>query len=361
MTSLTPEQRLDKNGRLVTRHVRTGPAASPALASLPKVSLGTSKQQKVRKPSTTQKVHLNIKTHWADGRLKEITNMKHRGYDTSRIRCSNAEAYDVFSVVGSPHNTLRLLAAGIRSKEDAIQFLSENDLSDLQQDGSEVMDELISRGIPAVPAMESLQRFGLDRMDHDNFFDAVEANSVRALREATGSPIDVPHMVWMGEISMDDVKVIGATRLAKSRDIYSVMDQLKEIKNGTSPYDAETLLQLVIIGDNNHTDTLNDPIRAAGRFGTDMVLGLKHYSRAMNVEGALRNTPYNTAERGEIIQLHDALLDQGKHLNTTGLRIVYDAGVEVKDVVDGLDKGLELSEIAAIKEGIEPSVSSGWL
>jgi hypothetical protein len=139
------------------------------------------------------------------------------------------------------------------------------------------------------------------------------------------------------------------------------MDQLREIKNGTSPYDAETLLQLVIIGEDNRTDTLNDPIRAAKRFGTDMVLGLKHYSRAMNVEGALRNTSYNTAERGEIIQLNDALLDQGKHLNPTGLQIVYDADVAVQDVVDGLDNGLELSEIAAIKAGIEPSVSSGWL
>lgn len=359
--SLTPEQRLDKNGKLVTRHIRTGPAAPASLSSLPKVSLGASKQQKVRKPSTTQKKHTEIRTRWADERLKEVTNKKHRVFDTSRFTCSDAEAYDVFSAVGNPDNTLRLIAAGVRTKEDAIQFLNDNDLYDLQQDGSEVMDELISRGVSAVPAMESLSKFGLDRLDHEHFFDAVEANSVRALREATGSPIDVPHMVWMGEIDMADVRMIGATRLAKARDVFSVVEQLKEIKDGTSPFGAESLRQLVDLGEANFTDTITDPIRAAKRFGADMVLGLKFYSRAMSVDSALRNTPYNTAERGEIIQLNDDLLSKGKHLNPTGLRVVYDAGLGVQEIVDGLNNELELSEIAAIKAGIEPSISSGWL
>lgn len=359
--SLAPEQRLDKNGKLVTRHIRTGPAAPASLSSLPKVSLGASKQQKVRKPSTTQKKHTEIGTRWAEKRLKEVTNKGNRVFDTSRFTCSDAEAYDVFSVVGHPENTLRLLAAGIRTKEDAVQFLNDNEISDLQQDGTEVMDEMIARGLPAIPALEGLSRFDLSRMDHDNFFNAVEAHSVRALRTATGSVVDVPHMVWVGEMDIEDVKTVGATRIAKARDVYAVVDQLKEIKAGTSPYDADTLRQLIELGQNNYTDTVNDPIRAARRFGADMVLGLNYYSRAMSVDSSLRNTPYNTEERGAIIKFNDALISQGKNLNTTGLRLVYDAGVSVQEVVDGLNNDLDLSEIAAIKEGIEPSISSGWL
>ena len=358
MTSLTPEQRLDKNGHLVTRHVRTVPNSSTA-KTLPKPVLGASKQQqKKRKPSTTQKKHNDVRARWSDERLNQFCLKKQQIF---RFTCSDAEAYDVFSVLGSPDNTIRLLAAGIRTKEDAIKFLNEHDLSDLQKDGSAILDEVIARGIPVIPAMESLIRFGLDWQDNEHYFDAVEANSVRALREATGSAVDVPHMVWMGDVSLSDVKVIGATRLAASPDAFVIMDRLKAINSGESAYDVETLRQLIILGETNSTTLTDDPIRTADRFGADMVLSLKYYSRAMNLNSSLRKTQYTIDQRAEILRFNDALLCEGKSLNTQNVRIAYDAGVEVQEVVEGLNKGLEVEQIAAVKEGIAPSVTSGWL
>lgn len=355
MTSLTPEQRVDKNGRLVTRHVRNGVSSAPSLAGIPAPSLPATRAKKAPTPKTVQKLHSDIHSFYADERLKAVFK-----YGAFHFTCSDAEAYEVMSVTDSSHTALRLLGAGVRSKQEAIAWLDKHELTDLQQDNGEVVEEVIRRGLPAIPTLLAFNKYGVDRKDQPNYFDAVEAYTVRSLREATGTSDDIPHKIWMDEISLSDVRAIGATRLATAeKKMYGVVDQLEAIHKGESPYDLEALKGLITLGE--ETNFISDTIVDAKFYGAEFVLGMKDWRYAKSLTYLLPKGTYNKGQIKEIMKLSDDLRASGKFLNPDGLQLIYGAKVSVKETVEGLDKGLELSEIVAIKEGIQPSVTSGWL
>ena len=355
--SLTPEQRLDKNGRLVTRHVRNGASAPAGSGKIPAPSLPSQKAKKASdsKPKTVQKKYSEIESSYADERLKKVYP-----FSIFHFTCSDAEAYDVMSVSDSSHTALRLLGAGVRSREDAITFLEQHGLGDLQQDNSEVVDEVIRRGLPAIPTLLAFNEYSVDRKDSPTYYDAVEAQSVRALRETTWSTNGVSHLIWMDRISLADVRAIGATRIKEAeRNNISVLDKLKEIHAGTAPYDINMLKRLVSSSEKEYF--LRDTVFMADQYGAEFVLGLKHISMAQAMDSNISTHQYSRQQRMEIMKLNDDLRAAGKYLTYEGIIIAYDAGATVQDVVEGLDRGMEISEIAAIKEGIQPSIVSGWL
>lgn len=356
MPSLIPEQRLDKNGKLVTRHVR-GSAPASSLTKLPKPELKPSKA-KSPSPKTVPNQHKGIEARYADDRLKEVCRRKRGVYDIVRFTCSDAEIYDVYSVVNKVDNAYKLLGSGIKTKEDAISFLSEHGLSDLQADNSGTVDELVRRNLPAIPAMDAVRHYGASmKKSWPNYWDAVEAHSVRALRDGT----DIPHLVLTGQVSFSDVRTVGATRIAKAENKFiAVSDQLVAIHKGESSYDAETLGQLIKISEGPMV-SIPDPLHMARTYDAEFVLSLSDFASASNLENTLRDKGYSADQKKQIIRLNDELGRRRKPLGFTHLRAVYEAGVDAEAVVDGLDSGMDIPQIIAVHEGIERGLSSGWL
>lgn len=357
MSPLIPEKRTDKNGRLVTRHVRSGTAPS-STASIPKPVLAGEKTGKTKAPSTVQKTHEGVTARWADARLKELAEKNGRA---DSFTCSDAEAYDVLSVTNSPENTIQLLRIGVRTNQQAVSFLRNTTLSDLQDDGTAVVEELVRRGIPGVPAMAAMIKFSFYPRGSKNFYDAVETESVRAFSNMKSKSGDLPYLVYEDSISLADLRAIGATRVQKYPDIYTLVEELKKQKKGVSPHSIEQLRDLVALGIEHSTTQFNDPIKAANAYGFELVTGLNNYAKTMAGESGLRNRGYTAVQRGEMLQLRDALGSANRNLPLKSLWEAYDAGLRADEIIDGLDGGLEMRSIIAIKSGIEKSVSSGWL
>lgn len=359
---LTPEQRLDKNGRLVTRHVRSTPAATTATV-MPAPTLRAA-PAKERKAKTVQNEHKGIEMRASlDRRLRDICRAESRVYSIARFTCSDAEAYDVLSVTGNPANALCLLAAGIRTQQHARKFLAKNGLTDLAADNSEVVDECISRGLPAIPVLLSLADFHLSLRDRwPAYYDAVEAQSVRALRDKT----NIPHLVLTGQVSLQDVRTVGATRIAEAESRFlAVQDQLKAIHEGVSPYDAKTLKQLIMLSEGGYYNSFINPLHMADMYGADFVLGLHDYDTATEFHNKLNTisgTTYDRAAKAELIKLNDDVMVRRKRgMRPEDLCVLYDAGVSADEIADGLDREMTVQQIIAVKEGVSASVSSGWL
>lgn len=354
---LIPELRADKNGKMVTRHVRNGqPVASQG--NIPAPQLGAKKKAEP-KASTTQKRHEMISIKYASEDLRKAASRNGYVVDICHFTCSDEEAYSVLSVVGFD-DALALLNAGIRTKHEAQDFLAEHNLRYLEEDNSELVREAIERKMPAIPAIEGFKYANPQR---PTYFDAAEAYSIKTLRDATGSPIGIPHMVLMDEISLEDIKHIGATRLAKAEKnmIMGVTDELKAIHAGTSKYDIDTLKKLIIKEEENYGSYLIDSIRFANTYGADLVLGLKNYYRGLNNLDAMRKSELTVEDKGKIIQLEDNLEARKISIPLDNVMKLHDAGVPETKIIEGLEAGLSVPEIIALHEGVEASLTSGWL
>jgi hypothetical protein len=329
---------------------------------MPAPSLKASKQA-APKMKTAQNKHKEIRLKHVDNRLKTICRKEHRVYDIVSFTCSDAEAYDVMSATKSVHDALCLLTAGVRTRDDAYNLLMKHGLSDLEADSNESAEECIRRGLPAIPAMQALAEIDISLKDRwPAFYDAIEAHSVRALRDKT----NIPHLVLTGQVSLQDVRTVGATRIAEAENRFmAVQDQLKDIHKGESPYDATTLKRLIMLSENGSHVSFPDPLHMAEMYGADFVLELQYYGTATDFHSkinTLSGTTYDHAAKAGIIKLNDDLMVRRKRgMRPEDLCVLYDAGVSADEIADGLDKEMTIQQIIAVKEGVSTSVSSGWL
>lgn len=358
---LIPEKRPDKNGRLVTRHVRTDTAAPLSNKKLPAPVLGSGRKE-APQAKTVKNQHRDIRVRFADEKLMDICRRKLWVRNPIRFTATDAEVYDVFSAVGDGNNALLLLAAGVRSGGEARDLLSKHGLPELHTDNTDLVEELIRRGVPAVPALQAAAEFSYATKDDPHYCDAVEAYGVRALRETSGSGFQsIPNLILNGDINLSDVRTVGASRIAAAAKSINVVYQLERIANGVSPYDAATLRKLLEHAAKDELSVVYDPIRMADQYGADFVLSLKGFRFSVQLQAEFRDTGYNIDEQKQILVLDDEIRAGGQYATFPELCALHDAGVPADAVIDELSKDIEVQQIIAIHEGIEPSMSSGWL
>lgn len=375
MTNLTPEKRLDKNGVLTTKHVRSEPKATAKKSSIP-APRASMKDTASSSASQTQKRWRVSTKHWSGDKELELVCKEHF-QPSQTYECSEADAYGVASAV-SPEDVLPLLAMGIRSGEDAERFLQQVGLDRLIKDNSKMATEAVSRGIPARDFLKfaSENRHSTSR---STFMDAAEVDANTTMRKIDLQRTDftslpsISSMVLIGWIRASDLKELGediAIRHGakfepsrRTRDL--IWNQLHLFKQKKLAYKSVSDMRQVIIDtQDHHMGNVKDSLICAGLYGlegaTGGAPGWIHEGQRLDGVVIDRSIP----ERRKVYDYAVNLRKSGVPRNVYPEEMIQfsDAQVPFNVVIEGLNEGLTAPQIVALNQGdVAPSISKGWL
>lgn len=300
-----------------------------------------------------------------DSNLQHLISKTTHVYGNLKFQCSDVEAYDVLRA-SHGSNAFLLLAAGIRSKEDAIKFYTDIDLPHLIEDNDEWVDQALARNIPAQGTLDMAGSYGsFSYVKRPGFLDALEANGIRTLRDIQQHFHSVPNLIMRDEISYADVKTIGASRLAKAARRTSAIECLKKIHAGKSTFDAEEMKQIILKYEQDFPKhRFMDPISMATYYGADVVMKLRYFTPAADFLTRFQAKNYAELNRGEVITFHDDLLHYcyGRYeFSAADVFVLFESGATVEDTLNGFKEGHSVLQIAAMAQNVQSSISSGWL
>lgn len=357
---------MDKNGRLVTKHVKAG--VNHSTKNIPSPSLTSKVTGKGYKPTAKQLENafyaLDFNLYSPDSELLEKLEIDTSDY--ARFTANHVVFCDVLSVVSSD-NAIVLMSREINSSADALQFLNEQGMSRLIKDYSWEADQIIQRKInPLSYAEISAKDRGSDSTP-SWVVDAAEAHSIKSLREWQRYP-SVPTRVLDGVIGLEDIKTIGVGRMIRADSSGdALIHSLAMIHKGKVSYNAHDVRELI---DNYSAGTseiydMSKVMDMADRFGVEFTKNLFHPDYAFRMSSFLKG---NQTKAKEIIEYADSIC---RYQSESGFQIgapyadvagLYEAGVSHEVAAEGIREGHSLNQIIAIhKEGVAPSVSGGWL
>lgn len=353
--NLIPEKRLDKNGRLNTKHVRaTKVQGSSTKVPPPALPIAAKKltaaQTRVRPRTVAYSAHGNHELSQKLGTDPQATEIT--------ITASDAEFYSVLSVT-SKANAFALLQAGHRTAEEASNFLEDNGFEELIEDNSALCEEALNRKIPPNKFIESAANLrGPESTDY--YLDALEVYS-SSIPKGTGpnSNLVVTNQVYDGDLKLSDLKEIGFKKFNTFRDKDALIHELIKIGSGESSTTTSELVSLV----DKYPHYFRDALELARRYGTETVLQLNtpttHYSDNLEERGI---------DKGRIIKLinYSDQVSQAEYENDVYrpcipyelLEKCYDAGLTPVQVAT--DDYTE-QQLDGLLDGVAPGVSSGWL
>jgi hypothetical protein len=376
MSNLIPEKRVNKRGVAVTKHVRATSTATKSKDSMPPPALVSARKTK-GKPLTKKQLEPNYNSLLRSQFKTDVelqTAIKARyGYprlDTLFVfTCSDAEVYDVISAVGLTNAGALLGDAGIRSKEDALEFLSSTGLNHLATDSSDLTAAALNRGIPAHDVFYMYKKSFTESGDNPDIkllLDSAEAHSHIGLRDVkTDTPVH--ERVAAETISMDDLRTVGLSRLVKAADHSGfLLKQLTKMKDGSLNYDAVQMKETI----NRHTNTTGsinqDSVRAelwlAGGFGYEFASKLNNPQMVAMLVQTIKGELEDKLHAANYAETIGNSVKFKWTLSAAKVATLFNAGVDPLRAAEHLNSQISVEQIIAIEaEGIAPSVSGGWL
>lgn len=376
MSNLIPEKRVNKRGVAVTKHVRATPAATKSKDSMPPPALvsarktkGKSLTKKQLEPNYNSLLRSQFKT---DAELQTAIKARY-GYprlDTLFVfTCSDAEVYDVISAVGLTNAGALLGDAGIRSKEDALEFLSSTGLDHLATDSSGLTAAALNRGIPAHDVFYMYKKSFTESGDNPDIkllLDSAEAHSHKGLRDMKVIP-PIHERVADAQISMDDLRIIGPTRFVKATDSSGfLIRQVMKLQSGLLDHDAQQIKE-AIIRRTNAKDSIDQAsvlaeLRVANDCGYEFASTLRNPQLVARVVHAFESQPEDKLRAAAYAEAIGNAVKSRPSLSVNKVVPLFKAGVDPMLAVEHLDRDIPVEQIIAIEaEGIAPSVSGGWL
>lgn len=351
MNPLTPQQRMDKNGKIVTRHVRTGTSSSAS------ISIPAPSKVAITNDAPTKKWRQRADEWPADEALKDFCShyQRERSYV---VECTDNEVYEVMGAV-SGANALPLLCAGVRSKEDTVAFLENHGFAHLIEDNEAVMMDAQRRELLPVHVMKFMEAFGHYRSD--KFLDAMETFSMTGLRTMQGiPPKEATWMVLLERISLSDIKKIGPTRISNAGTTgYPILDTLAELHSGTSKYDSGELRKLLSL---KGIHSIQQTMQTAEKYGMPMALRIARNIGSLSLhEMEKLISEYGEDGFEETSRYINYVIDlTGRH-DMDSIKSLYHSGVDMKDAARGINEGLTDYQIIATGKDVEAPLAKGWL
>lgn len=360
-----PQKRMDKTGKLVTRHVRVEQKAG-ASTSMPAPSLTKTAKKPAKKPLAKQ---LAPQMYWLgddfdwDFGLHRALNLK--GSDSVIMNASEVEIYDVLSVASTP-NAVALLSGGIKSAEEAETFLRENGLEHLIIDRREITDEAIERRISSYKFIDMKRRYGGLAMNADpkNFLDAARLTDTLALEDfkkvSDGEGTNFPKEILKGTISYDDVMGLGLT-LIKDNKYYSpaIFECLEAMKKGEVAHDLEAFKDLL----NNRVRgnySLLESLKLVNELGKEFTSTIQNMDQAHGVYRTFPDLP--SSEKKSLISYADKGMAVFHKLTLHDVATLHKGCVPIERAQEMLAADMTVDQIVgAYQNDVNPAVSTGWL
>lgn len=353
--NLIPEQRIDKNGRLNTKHVRVAKPQTTS-AKVPAPALPSTKK-KLTAAQTRSKPRTVAFSAPGNYELNQLLGTDTKATDVT-ITASDAEFYSVLSVT-SRANAFALLQAGYRTADEASNYLMDNGFDELLTDNSTLCEEALDRKIPPNKFIESEANLrGPESSDY--FLDALEVYSSSIPKgRVAHSNLVVTNQVYDGDLSLSDLKGIGYMRFNTFRDKDALMDALIKINAGDTSFTTSDIGALM----DKHQYSFRDALDVARKYGTEVTLQFRtpnaQYSEYLEELGTDKERIIKLLQYSDQVSNAEYESDIYRpHLPYTLLEKCYDAGLTPAQAAT--DDYTE-QQLDGLLDGITPGVSSGWL
>lgn len=347
---LIPEQRLDKNGRLNTKHVRATnqhlSSANVPPPTLPAAKNTSSKRALTAGQKAPKERAISVSRISRESELCRRLGMNPY-VNEYRVNVSDEELYAVLSV-SSNGDAAVLVSAGHRSSEDAAAYLRDNGLGGYIEDRGELCAEALKRRITPQRFIDATDY--LIKHDSESYMDAVEVHS-------TNQQLAV--RVQDGAVNFSDIKEIGLKKIKDCKDSATLIGALQWLATGDAPYTATELGEIM----DKHPRNFRDALKFTNKYGTEFVLTL-HYPHT-EYESYLEERDTNRERVKKLLTFSDQVA-QYEIANQ-----IYKEPLSYEKMGKYFDSGLDISHAAeddctdqqldAVKQGVAPGVSGGWL
>lgn len=353
--NLVPEKRLDKNGRLNTKHVRVAkPQAQSATVPAPVLPFASQKLTASQKIQKTRIIAYSRPGNY------ELSQRLHTDYDSDdvMVTASDKEFYSVLSVASSA-DAFTLLQAGYRTADEASNYLMDNGFEDLLQDNTALCEEALSRKIPPNKFIQAgVNLRGPESSDY--YLDALEVYSSplpKGGREF--SNLVVANKVYDGDVSLSDLKEISFKEVGAFKDKAALFEALEQINAGTADLTASDLKAIM----SKHSSTFRDALDLTERYGADFVLSIDspntHYADNLEERGVSKDRALKLLKYSD--QVSNAEHENGIYRETldySKLEKCYELGFSPTQVAT---EEYTEQQLDGLLEGVASGISSGWL
>lgn len=346
---LVPEQRVDKNGRLNTKHVRaTKTPLSSTKVPAPKLTAtkGTQSRPLTAGQKRQKKQDLGITHILAEGELAQRLGLNPYALHYE-IQCSDEEVYSVLSATNNGAASA-LIVAGHRSSESAASYLEEIGFKGHVEDRSAHCEEALARRIS--PQRFILATDYLRKYDSEQYMDAVETY---------GASKQIASRLESGAINYSDVEEITLKRVRDCKDELTLTQALQWLATGNASFTASELGQIM----DKHPANLRDALKFCNKYGADFVTSLRYldvgYDEHLEKQEINRELAKKMLTYGDQVTVYEIEKNIYKEpLRYEKMDRYFNSGLDISHAAedDCTDEQLE-----AIKQGIAPGVSGGWL
>ena len=369
MPNLIPEKRLDKNGVLTTKHVRATPRTPAMRRTPPAPTLAASSKGLKLRPAQTQQREQFFSSFTYDARRSmEARRTGDRDY---QFTASDTEVYDVLSVTHGG-NALVLLALGIRSADDARAYLLKNGEGDLLTDNSELVQEMLKRNISPQYYLENTNTSaGTVRFDSPFLADAIEFSTIKSLEDSFHRS-ETRALILDGEITLADIKTIGASRLKNFDRLRGISDTLRDYHKGNLDCSIEDIKDFVTRANDEglvlgHFKSAVHLLRNFDREKMDEVKDLRTFAAIFNPKVKDLKAEAHRAHYASLLMDGLAAAEVPRSARYFGAEFPKDvetlrsAGIEAKDAYPLMNDGMTAQQVVGVLNGVNVAVSEGWL
>lgn len=372
MTSnLIPEQRVDKNGRLNTKHVRATPKAGNTASGVPAPALGSAVASTASgaahgsykpRPSQKQQKHRVYDSGFANYNEKLKAPDEH-GEKWGRsitflFTASDVEMYEVLGVADNG-DAIRMLASGIKTSQDAVEYMRSRGAEESIIDRSELTQGALERAISTEDFIVRLPEttvYGTTEM-----LDALELHSISSL---AGQSYRLLSDVLQEKIKVSDVKHLGVSKLKSHDRLISTAPALRRLNEPDPPFTVDDLKMLVYRAAAEHTKVT--AYRDVLGYVMERGVGTLEDVKTLRVFGGIlrdhRSNAEGYKEAEYEVAFYNAFEGSSHRVNSKRIMGLRDAGVPPEEAAGMVSQGMsDLAIIAVAQEGTEKPFAEGWL
>jgi hypothetical protein len=368
MPNLVPEKRMDRNGVMVTRHVKTVTAKAAPLLPAPTAGIAVSGTGPTVAQTKVWKLKLDRNAFPMCKDLYEVLSSKQ---DSIKIKSNDVNTYAMLSML-SPEDTLALMEHGIDTVEKARAFMKEHNLQDLEIDRKEFAAEAIRRRIPVRDYLAMCEKTITRNAEPANVLDAAEIFGMKPLTKYPTFYLDV----MAGDINANDIRDIGPALIADHPHPNDVREALLGMKKGENKLDSRQA-KLIMEWSVNEGAPIDNFIDVANVCGFEKLFAITNIEAASSMANHVSNSNKfgdDPEEKFARVVQYEQMAIACDAMPTTNSSIgwrsmpydvateMYEAGIEPKAAAECWRDKISAAQYLAIKEhGIAPSVSGGWL
>lgn len=282
---------------------------------------------------------------------------------------SEEEMYGVLSVITMSGNVVKLLSEGVRSAEEARDYLSRYNLDDLIVDRSAFTDEALRKNVRT----ESFVRHsGIIKPRHDPS-DAVDAVIFAAspLGETNHHALND---ILEGKISYDDIKRIGSSKLKPWGRVEAILPLLRKLKQRDAPCTVDDIKEVIAQCsaqriEGHYIESIMNFIEAGGIETAKATPNLMRISSSFStLDSKARRGAIDPATVFERTKYAVTVTDGVNEPGNDGVIVTenfFDAGIPTDIAIEAINNGGGITEarilIDARKNGVNSNFSDGWL